>query len=121
MRVLIQQRQSGQAMTEFNITAMFLLVPLFLIIPLIGKYIDIRHSSVQTARTAAWERTVWFEQENWPRDAGRAQFKSERDIERVATMRSMADTDKTFNIADWRTDIENEQINLHWRNHAGKC
>lgn len=51
---------SGQAATEFIIAAVFVLVPLFLIIPLIGKYIDIRHSLVQQARYEAWEYTVWF-------------------------------------------------------------
>jgi hypothetical protein len=39
---------------------MFVLVPLFLAIPLLGKYIDMRATAVQTARYAAWERTVWY-------------------------------------------------------------
>lgn len=118
MRPLNLQQQRGQAMTEFTITAMFLLVPLFLLIPIIGKYIDIRHSTVQTARTMAWERTVWFEQANWPRDAGTPQFKSEKEIERVATMRNLAATDKAFQLADWRTDIADNEINRHWRDHG---
>lgn len=49
----------GQAATEFVIAAVFILIPLFFIIPLLGKYIDIRHATVQQARYEAWEYTVW--------------------------------------------------------------
>ncbi len=55
------RRQQGQAIAEFNVTAAFVLVPLFIMIPVVGKYIDMKHSSVQTARYLAWERTVWTE------------------------------------------------------------
>lgn len=55
------KKQLGQAITEFNVVAAFVLVPLFIMIPLMGKYIDMKHSSVQAARYMAWERTVWFE------------------------------------------------------------
>lgn len=50
----------GQAMTEVAITATFILVPLFLIIPAFGKFIDMRHASIQAARYQAWEYTVWY-------------------------------------------------------------
>jgi len=51
--------QNGQAATEFIVAAVFFLVPLFLIIPLLGKYIDIRHAAIEQARYEAWEYTVW--------------------------------------------------------------
>ncbi len=47
-------------MVELLIVAGFVLVPLFLAIPLLGKYLDVRAAAVQTSRYAAWERTVWF-------------------------------------------------------------
>jgi len=47
-------------MVELVIVASLVLVPLFLAIPLLGKYLDVRASAVQTARYAAWERTVWY-------------------------------------------------------------
>ncbi len=47
-------------MIELLIVATFVLVPLFLAIPLLGKYLDMRSAAVQTSRYAAWERTVWF-------------------------------------------------------------
>ncbi len=52
----------GQALTEFVIGAVLFLIPLFLIIPLLGKYTDIKASTIQAARYNAWERTVWYGQ-----------------------------------------------------------
>ena len=49
----------GQAMAEMVIAAMFFLVPLFLIIALLGKYIDLNASVLQAARYAAFQRTVF--------------------------------------------------------------
>lgn len=52
--------QRGQAMTEFLIACAFVLLPLFIFIPLLGKYIDFKHSAIQSARYQAWEYTVWY-------------------------------------------------------------
>ncbi|MBT7952815.1 MAG: hypothetical protein HN764_14400 [Gammaproteobacteria bacterium] len=62
MKRITKQRQKykGQAMTEFLISASFFLVPLFLAMSLIGKYIDIKQANIQAARYQAWEYTVWF-------------------------------------------------------------
>lgn len=60
MRHNRQSTQYGQAMTEFQIVAAFILVPLFLFIPLLGKYIDIKHAAIQAARYQAWEYTAWY-------------------------------------------------------------
>jgi hypothetical protein len=60
MKTSIHHRQRGQAMTETLITSVTILVPLFLLIPLLGKYIDINHSTIQAARYEAWEYTVWY-------------------------------------------------------------
>ena len=54
--------QRGQAMVEFLVAAMFFLVPLFLAISALGKFIDVQHATDMAARYAAWERTVWYEQ-----------------------------------------------------------
>jgi hypothetical protein len=53
-------RARGQAMVELIIVAALVLVPLFLAIPVLGKYLDMRAAAVQTSRYAAWERTVWY-------------------------------------------------------------
>jgi len=52
--------QAGQAMTEFVVVAVLLLVPLYLIVPVLGKYIDMKSAAIQGARYAAWERTVFY-------------------------------------------------------------
>jgi hypothetical protein len=57
---LAARRQRGQAMTEFVVGTVLFLLPLFLIIPMLGKYADVKAASAQTARYAAWERTVWY-------------------------------------------------------------
>jgi hypothetical protein len=46
--------ERGQAMTEVLIAATFILVPLFLIVPAFGKFIDMRHATIQAARYQAW-------------------------------------------------------------------
>jgi len=53
-------RQRGQALAEFTIAAAFVLIPLFLMIPLLGKFMDMKATTIQAARYAAWERTVWY-------------------------------------------------------------
>jgi hypothetical protein len=58
--VIARSRIRGQAMVELLIVAGFVLIPLFLAIPLLGKYLDVRANAVQSARYAAWERTVWY-------------------------------------------------------------
>ena len=45
-------------MAEFLVVCL-VLIPLFLAIPLLGKYMDINHSAAQGSRYVAWERTVW--------------------------------------------------------------
>lgn len=52
----------GQALTEFVVGAVLFLIPLFMIIPLLGKYADMKASTIQAARYNAWERTVWYGQ-----------------------------------------------------------
>lgn len=48
------RRQRGQALAE-AVVALALLVPLFLLIPMLGKYAHIEQAVQQAARTAAWE------------------------------------------------------------------
>ena len=55
------QVQHGQAMVEFVVAAVFFLVPLFLAISALGKFLDVQHSAEMAGRYAAWERTVWYE------------------------------------------------------------
>lgn len=56
----VPRRHAGQAMVEFVIAATLFLIPVFLIIPLLGKYADMKSAVIQAARYNAWERTVWY-------------------------------------------------------------
>jgi hypothetical protein len=49
--------EHGQALTEFIVIALAL-VPLFLIVPLIGKYQDISHAAQMASRYVAFDATV---------------------------------------------------------------
>lgn len=49
--------QRGQAMTELAIMAV-VLVPLFLLMPVLAKYVHLRQTTQQAARAAAWQATV---------------------------------------------------------------
>ncbi|HUI61164.1 MAG TPA: hypothetical protein VLX90_13130 [Steroidobacteraceae bacterium] len=51
------RRQRGQSMTEF-LVAMAAIVPLFLGIVYVGKFVDIKHQAVQASRFAAFERAM---------------------------------------------------------------
>ena len=49
--------QQGSAITDFFVASL-VIVPLFLLYPVIGKMSDVEHSAQQSARYAAWERTT---------------------------------------------------------------
>lgn len=49
--------QRGQSLTEVAVMGA-VLVPLFLLVPILAKYLHLQHKSEQMARAAAWEATV---------------------------------------------------------------
>jgi len=51
----------GQAMVEFIAMSAALLVPLFVVVPLLGKFADLNFQTQMAGRYVTWERTVWFE------------------------------------------------------------
>jgi hypothetical protein len=61
MNVTHGYRCRGQAMTEFVVSAAFILVPLFILVPIIGKYVDMKHTAIQTARYEVWEYAAHYE------------------------------------------------------------
>lgn len=52
-----RRRQRGQALTEMAIVAA-VMVPLFLLVPMLGKYFHVQQTAQQAARSAAWQATV---------------------------------------------------------------
>lgn len=49
--------EDGNALTEFLVIS-GVLVPAFLVMPMLGKLSDIQHSTVQASRYAVWEKTL---------------------------------------------------------------
>jgi hypothetical protein len=70
----------GQALAEFITGATLFLIPVFLIIPLLGKYADMKGAVVQASRYNAWERTVWYGQSASSSGDWDSNDKSESDI-----------------------------------------
>ncbi len=58
---MMKPQQQGHALTEFIVIAA-VLVPLVLLVPMIGKYQDIRHAVQMGSRTAAFDATVHNDQ-----------------------------------------------------------
>lgn len=48
----------GQALTE-TLVAFVVLVPILMLVPYLGKYLDVKHKAEESARYALWERTVF--------------------------------------------------------------
>jgi len=65
--------QQGQALVEFLVAAL-VLVPLFLLLPMIGKYQDIAHATLMASRYVAFDATVRNDSVNsWKPEAQVAQ------------------------------------------------
>jgi hypothetical protein len=111
-------RQRGQAMAEFVIGAALFLVPIFLIIPIVGKYIDVNATNWQAARYAAWERTVWYGGSSasvaWP-----AAEKSDAHIENEIKVRLYGDASGAFKAADKDTWSWSAGPKALWTDRAG--
>ena len=91
------RKQAGQAMTEFSIAATFVLIPLFLMIPLLGKFLDMKASTIQAARYAAWERTVWTNSSGWTEHANAQSLtKDDSALQTELTKRFFSDNCQDF-------------------------
>ena len=115
---LPQRAQRGQAMTEFIVVAVCFLIPLYLLIPVLGKYLDMKAAAVQGARYVAWERTVYFggstASESWPGiDKTDAQIRNELRQRVFAQGTGITDGDKSA--SNWGS---NGGRNL-WTNRDG--
>ncbi len=80
--------QGGQATTETLVSLLFL-VPLFVLLPYIGKYLDIKDKTIAGARYLVWERTVRSDPAaSWGADENRA---GDDEIIRAAGARILGD------------------------------
>lgn len=102
-----RRRQLGQALVEFSIAAATLLVPLFFMLSYVAKYHDMQSATIQAARYAAWERTVFFGESDW---AGNAAQKSDAAIQAEIRGRFFAGPGAGFH-----SGVDNPA----WHDHAG--
>lgn len=59
---------NGAAIVEFIISLIFI-VPIFLSLPVIAKFISIKQKNIESGRYALWERTIWAKsQGQWKDD-----------------------------------------------------
>jgi hypothetical protein len=116
-------------MLETLIAASLVLVPLFLALPMLAKYLDLRTHAVQAARYAAWERTIhfggdaasklgWFGTPN----AWIANEKSDGEIKAEIATRLLSNTNATNKFA--RSDASNSAFatgrqKLLWQDRNG--
>lgn len=105
-------RQHGQALTETLLTFV-VLVPVLMLIPYLGKYLDVKHKAEDSARYALWERTIfsdpgasWGAGENTKSDA------------------RLANEIRTRILGEPRAGIATQNLaagrNLLWETHTGE-
>lgn len=63
-----RRRQTGQSTVEFAVLAL-VLVPLFLLVPLIGRYIDMMQTAEKASRYVAFEGAARNSSNSWKSDA----------------------------------------------------
>jgi len=108
-------RQRGQALAEFTIAAAFVLIPLFLMIPLLGKFMDMKATTIQAARYAAWERTVWYgSNSDWE-----ANQRSDAQIQSDVQQRFFADSGSTPLQSNDPTQTGAVADKPLWHDHTG--
>ncbi len=101
------QRQRGHALTEFIVLSVAL-VPLFLLMPLIGKYQDISHSVLAASRYAAFDMLTRY---NDP--------KPQAQLEQEIRRRFFSSSGSPIKTSDLAQDVEADQNPL-WRDPANK-
>lgn len=69
----------GHSLVEF-IALGVIMVPLFLSIPLLGKYLDVKHKNIEASRYVVWERAVWSDESGSWNDGSNEKHKSDAQI-----------------------------------------
>ncbi len=111
----LHTKSHGQATTETLLT-LLVFVPLFILIPYLGKYLDVKHYVVNASRYVTWERTVFGDEENsW--EAGE-NSKSDTDIALEANHRILGDPRSAI-IATENIRANNFTDNPLWTDHVG--
>lgn len=100
---------TGQSTIEFLVLALALL-PLFLLLPLLGKYLDLGHAAEHAARHVAFESTIAGSPDGEPSAAGLA-----RDVRR----RHFGSADAPIRTGEHAKDVPAHRNPL-WTDHRGR-
>jgi len=125
MKRALRWRQRGQSMTEFVVAAAFVMIPLFLIVPTIGKYIDMKQATVQAARYTSWEYTAnYVDLSDQPGGFTaipqiRMPRKKQVQVAAEARRRYFSDTALPLDSTADLTGYSIDQANPMWRFHSG--
>lgn len=116
-----RRRQQGQAMVEFLVATMFVLVPLYLIIAALGKFADVQAGAQQAARYAAWERTIWSADSGWRARMGTTNAKSTLEIRSEIAQRTLGENRLTIAATDRsRNALMNGTMRM-WTDGSGQA
>ncbi|GGX86297.1 hypothetical protein GJV26_28515 [Massilia dura] len=105
------RHSGGQALTEFIVIAL-VLVPLFLLIPLIGKYQSISHATAMASRYVAFDAMA--------NNAGMSAFKPRAQLEQEVRRRFYSNSDAPIKTNDEAGDFKANQ-NLMWVDPQGNA
>jgi hypothetical protein len=114
------KRCQGQAMTEFVVMTSGVLLVLFLVVPALGKLLDMSFQTQVLARYVAWERTVWYAAGNQPGETSEPgadiALRSDSDIAGTAQKRLLSFT-KTPEVLSSNdvSGLGNKPLHALWR------
>ncbi|MDP2111356.1 MAG: hypothetical protein Q8N48_10215 [Thiobacillus sp.] len=103
-------RQRGQSTVEFVVLS-FVMVPLLLIVPLLGKYMDIAQTTAEASRYTAFEGTVRH-------SSSAAGWKSDIDLATEVRRRFFSNSDAPVKTNDVAGNF-NAHRNTLWFDHRG--
>ena len=105
----LHQSQRGQALVEFIVLAT-VLVPLFLLMPMIAKYQDVAHATQMASRYVAFEATT--------HNDSQSSWKPEAELAGEVRRRFFRNSDAPVKTADIAGDFDAHR-NLFWRDPFG--
>lgn len=104
-----QRVQHGQALVEFVVLAL-VVIPLFLLMPMIAKYQDISHATQMASRYVAFEATT--------HNDSQSAWKPEAELAGDVRRRFFSNSDAPVKTADTAGDFDAHR-NLFWRDPYG--
>lgn len=112
--------QRGQAIAEMIIASAFLLVPLFLVMTLLMKYIDMDVAVQEAARYAAFQRSVFMPSNSNVMDTTNVATRSKADIQNAVRMRFFSGGQTGISDAQ-NTSVNGFEYRGLWHDQSGQA